>query len=526
LPDWWSIGAIVILFPAEKTFDQTTYLDYHDSGESPRRHPTDTKQSHPCGEPFRRDTMYPTAWEGLLSRRDLLRVGSLGIAATLLPTFGTQAASGRPPAANGAGTARSVILLWMAGGVTHLDSFDPKPDAPETIRGTLRAVDTTVPGIRFCEPMACLAQQAQHLAVVRSFSHDSDDHFLSQAYVLSGRKVTPAQLTSEPNIGAIVARLHGPRAGFPGYIAVPGTTRPGPPPKNLFVGGWLGAQYAPFACGGAPRNEDFTAKVAEAPEEEFVRQALQYPREVDAARLEGRRSLRERLEEGVRRLDAEGQMAAMNGHYQGAVAMLTSPVVRRAFDLRRELAATRERYGRTKIGNRCLLARRLVEAGARFVMVDYGYDPEYGNLWDNHRVPEQHQPHICDMVKLPYHLAGTDRACAGLVADLHERGLLGQTLVVFLTEFGRTPKINRLGGRDHWGKAGSIFFAGGGVRGGQVIGATSKHAEAPTSPGYSPADVAATIYRAIGIDPAKTFPNGNGRPMYILDDREPVKELL
>src|SRR5262249_17035723 len=185
--------------------------------------------------------------------------------------------------------------LGMADGVPRIDSFDPKPDAPEAIRGTLQAINTTVPGVRFCEPMACLAQQAQHLAVVRSFSHDSDDHFLSQVHVLSGRKVTPTQLTSEPNIGAIVSKLRGPRAGFPGYMAIPGTTRPGPPPKNLFVGGWLGAQYAPFACGGAPRNEDFTAKVSEADEEEFVQQALQYPREVTAGRLEGRRSLRERL---------------------------------------------------------------------------------------------------------------------------------------------------------------------------------------------------------------------------------------
>jgi hypothetical protein len=459
----------------------------------------------------------PSAWDGLLSRRDLLRVGSLGVAASLLP---------RAPAAVPAGTARSVVLLWMAGGVTHIDSFDPKPDAPEAIRGTLGAIATTVPGIRFCEPLACLARQARHLAVVRSFSHDSDDHFLSQAYVLSGRKVTAAQLTSEPNVGAVVSRLRGPRAGFPGYIAVPGTTRPGPPPKNLFVGGWLGAQYAPFACGGAPRNEDFTAKAAEGPEEEFVRQALRYPREVDAPRLADRRSLRQRLEAAARDLDGEANRAALEGQYQGALAMLTSAAVRRAFDLRGEPAPVRDRYGRTKIGNRCLLARRLVEAGAPFVLVDYGYDPEYGNLWDNHRVPEQNQPHICDIVKLPYHLAGTDRACAALVEDLHDRGLLAQTLVVFLTEFGRTPKISSLGGRDHWGKAGSIFFAGGGVRGGQVIGATDRYAETPTTRGHSPADVAATIYRALGIDPAALLADRLNRPLPVLPEGEPIRGVL
>lgn len=464
----------------------------------------------------------PLVWDGFLSRRDVLRVGSLGLAATLLPA----AVAARTGAGQHPGTARAVILLWMGGGVTHLDSFDPKPEAPEAVRGTLRAIDTTVPGVRFCETLPCLARQAHHLAVVRSYSHDSNDHLLSQAYTLSGRKVTPNQLMTEPNIGSIVAKLRGPRAGFPGYIAVPGTTRPGPPPYNLFVGGWLGSQYAPFCTGGKPKNEDFTAKVPEASEEEFNQQALQSPADVDASRLGGRRSLRERLELGLRRMEARGPLSALDQQYQDAFGMLTAPTVRAAFDLRNEPGATRERYGRTKIGQRCLLARRLVEAGARFVMVDYGYDPEFGNLWDNHRVAVQNQPHICEIVKLPYHLAGTDRACAALVADLHERGLLGETLVLFLTEFGRTPKINNLGGRDHWGMAGSIFFAGGGTRGGQVIGATDKHAAYPTGQGYTPADVAATLYRAIGVDTETLLYDRQNRPLPVLPRGEPIPGVL
>src|SRR5438876_3032250 len=196
--------------------------------------------------------------------------------------------------------------------------------------------------------------------------------------------------------------------------------------------------------------------------------------------------------------------------------MLVSPAVRRSFDVSNETPAARDRYGRTKIGQRCLLARRLVEAGARFVMVDYGYDPEYGNLWDNHRAPVQNQPHICEMAKLPYHLAGTDRACAALLQDLHDRGLLAQTLVVFLTEFGRTPRINREGGRDHWGAAGSLFFAGGGVRGGQVIGATDRHAANPVTAPWGPGDVAASIYHALGIDPETTIYDRLRRPMPVL----------
>jgi hypothetical protein len=423
-------------------------------------------------------------------------------------------------------TARSVVLLWMAGGVTHIDSFDPKPDAPEEVRGTLGAIRTTVPGTIFCETMPQLADQAHRLAVVRSYSHDSNDHFLSQAFALSGRKVTPAQITTEPNVGAIVSKLHGPRAGFPGYIAVPGTTRPGPPPTNEFTGGWLGKQYGPFCTGGTPKNEDFTAKVPEAPEEEFNLQSLQFAEGLDATRLSGRQSIRDQLDAGLRGLETSGLGDALSGQYKSAFAMLTSPSVRAAFDIRNEPDSTRDRYGRTKIGQRCLLARRLVEAGARFVMVDYGYDPEYGNLWDNHRAPVQNQPHICEMVKLPYHLAGTDRAAAALVADLAERGRLDETLIVFLTEFGRTPKINREGGRDHWGAAGSIFFAGGGTRGGQVIGATDKHAAYPTARGYTPADVAATIYHAIGIDSHTLLVDRQNRPIAVLPEGEPVAGVL
>ncbi len=465
-------------------------------------------------------------WDGLLSRRDLVRLGGLGLGASLLPA-GITTAAPSGPGRRQAGAARSVIVLWMAGGVTHIDSFDPKPDAPEEIRGTLAAIATDLPGVRFAEVMPCLARQTRRLALVRSFAHDSNDHFISQARALSGRPVRlMPEIFSEPNIGAIVARLHGPRGGFPGYIAVPGTTRPGPPPTNLFVGGWLGRQYAPFATGGTPRNEDFTARVPEAPEDQFNQQGLQPPPGVDAARLAGRQSLRARLENRLRQWESLPAADILGRQYHDAFNMLTSPAVRQALDLNRETIGVRQRYGRTKIGQRCLLARRLVEAGAPFVLVDYGYDPEYGNLWDNHRAPVQNQPHICDMAKLPHHLAGTDRAFAALLQDLDDRGLLGQTLVVFLTEFGRTPRINREGGRDHWGSAGSIFFAGGGVRGGQVIGATDRHAAYPTGPHYGPGDVAATLYRALGIAADTMLYDAQHRPLPVLPHGEPIPGVL
>src|SRR3954454_12097012 len=427
----------------------------------------------------------------LLGRRDLLRVGSLAAAGSVLPSGGP--ARPAPPGPR-PGTARSVIVLWMAGGVTHLDSFDPKPDAPVEVRGTLGAINTALVGVRFCETMPCLARAAKHLALVRSFGSGNDDHFLSQALALSGRPVTPAQITTEPNVGALVAHQLGPRAGLPGYVAVPGTTRPGPPPTNEFTGGWLGREYDPFCTGGRPKNDDFTAKVKEADEEDFHLQALAHHPSTGVSRLADRRSLRERLDAGLRAAEKVGLADSLQRQYRGAFEMLLSPSVRRAFELRREPLAVRERYGRTKIGQRCLLARRLVEAGARFVLVDYGYDPEYGNLWDNHNAPGQNFPHICRMARRPSHLAGMDRAFAGLLTDMRARGMLDETLVVFLTEFGRTPKINPAGGRDHWGRAGSIFFAGAGVKAGQVIGATDKQGAFPTTAPYGPGDVAATLY--------------------------------
>jgi uncharacterized protein (DUF1501 family) len=461
----------------------------------------------------------PPAWDGLLGRRDLLRVGAVGLASSLLPGACAAEHAGRA-------TARSVIVLWMAGGVTHLDTFDPKPDAPAEIRGTLGAIATTLPGVRFSETMPCLARQAHRLAVVRSFSSGNDDHFLSQAFGLSGKRVSATQLTAEPNVGAVVAKVLGPRGGLPGYIAVPGTTRPGPPPTNLFTGGWLGREFAPFATGGRARNEDFTAGVSEAAEEDFTRQALDFAAGTGAGRLDDRRTLRERLDAGLRRLESAGAADALDRQYRGAFEMLLSPDVRRAFDLRAEPDAVRERYGRTKIGQRCLLARRLVEAGARFVMVDYGYDPDYGNLWDNHNAAVQKHPPICEMVKRPYHVAGTERACAALLDDLEARGRLDETLLLFLTEFGRTPKINKDGGRDHWGTAGSIFFAGGGVRGGRVVGGTDKIGAQPTGPRYSPADVAATVYTALGIDPETTLVDRLNRPLAILAEGKPIPGVL
>ncbi len=463
---------------------------------------------------------------GLLSRRDLLRVGSLFVSASAASATGVGAGFTQREA-----SARSVIVLWMGGGVTHIDSFDPKPHAPQEVRGTLTAISTALAGVQFCQTLPELAKIADRLAVVRSFSHDSNDHLISQVWTLSGKKVGRNELFKEPNIGSVVARLQGPRAGLPGYIAVPGITRPGPPPHNLFVGGWLGRRYAPFAVGGQPEQPDFTATEKQwdpSPvcEEDLTPQALSWGEGLSVDRLSRRERLLDALDRTLRESRGSRAIADLEGTYGNAFRMLLSPQVRGAFDLSAEPDWLRERYGRTKIGGRCLLARRLVEAGARFVMVDYGYDPDYGNLWDNHCAASQKHPPISQMCLRGYHLVGMDRAFAALLRDLEERGLLDSTLVVFLTEFGRTPKINARGGRDHWGAAGSIFFAGGGTQGGQVIGATDAQAAFTTTAGYSPADVAATIYQALGIDLETRLRDRENRPHTLLDHGRPIPGVL
>jgi hypothetical protein len=469
------------------------------------------------------------ALHSIQSRRDLLKVGPVALSAAVWPGLlsPTQAALQPGPAAK----AKSVIFLWMGGGVTHIDSLDPKPNAPQEIRGRLDAIDTALPGVQFSESCPNLAKIANDLCVVRSFSHDSDDHLLSQVYTLSGRKVTMAQLFTEPNMGAIVQYLYGPRNGLPGYIAVPGITRPGPPPYPLFVGGWLGGQYAPFCVGGQPEQPDFTVGVKEVnpspvAHENLNPPELRFPDGVTIGRLQRRADLRSTLETSLRASDRAGGLAAMGGHYEGALRLLAAPQVRQAFDVSQETETTRDEYGRTKIGGRCLLARRLVEAGARFVMVDYGYDNDYGNLWDIHNVPEQKFPHVSDMCKRGYHVAGIDKAFAALITDLKQRGLLDSTLVVYLTEFGRTPKINSLGGRDHWGKCGSMFFAGAGIKTGQVVGVTDPHAAYPLTRPIGPADISATIYHSLGIDPDHRIRDLQNRPVSVLDHGEAIGEVL
>ena len=452
---------------------------------------------------------------GIFSRRDLLRFGGVSLAGTVGELLGTRGAGAAPARAasraRGSAVADQVLFLWLPGGVTHHESFDPKPDAPREVRGEIGAIDTNVSGVRFAEVMPLMARQMHRLALVRSFAAGTDDHFKAQAYALSGRNELPNGILSEPNFGSFVCHQLGATGGLPGYIAVPGTTRPGPPNTDLFVSAWLGQKYAPLETGGEPRRPDFHV------------QDLALPDGVDRDRLARRQTLRSRVEAGLEGAEKAGLYEDLHQLYGRALELLTSAHVRRAFDVQSEPAAVREQYGMTKLGQRCLLARRLIEAGTRFVMVDYGYDwGEYNNLWDNHCAPVQNQPHISQMVKLPYHIPAVDQSFSALLHDMDQRGLLQRTLVVYLTEFGRTPKINPNGGRDHWGHAGSVFYAGAGVRGGQVIGETDSIGAYCTTRTWSPADAVATVYHALGIDPGTNILDRQARPIAIQPAGEPI----
>jgi hypothetical protein len=272
----------------------------------------------------------------------------------------------------------------------------------------------------------------------------------------------------------------------------------------MFVAAGLGAKYAPFCTSGEPRSKDYQVE------------NLGLAHDVSAQRFAQRQSLRQELETHLKLSETSAVSDDHKQLYGKAAELLTSPRVREAFDVHAEPKKARAKYGESKVGIRCLLARRLIDAGARFVMVDYGYDwGEYDNLWDNHCVPEQNQPPIFKMCKVPHHLPAVDRAFAALLDDLAQSGRLKRTLVVYLTEFGRTPKVNKYGGRDHWGQAASIFFAGAGVKGGQVLGATDQVGGYCKTRTFSPADAAATVYYALGIDPHGTIQDREGRTVPI-----------
>ncbi len=392
----------------------------------------------------------------------------------------------------------AVIQVWLGGGPTHFETYDPKPDAPAEYRGPFQAIPTKVPGVQLCELLPRHAQLMDKLAIIRSVYHNSGDHDYGM-YVCTTGKPTKNQ----PSTGSYVAKMRGPnRPSLPPYVhfGFPQT-------DNLvfvpnFKATYLGGGYDPYYVSDDPADSKF--KVPN----------LTLADGVTLDRLNDRKAILTRFDAVRRAADMSGMMDSMDHFSRIAFDMVTGPQAREAFDLSREDAKTRERYGMHRWGQSCLLARRLVEAGVSFVTVNF--DP-HSYTFDMHGNVQGGMANAGPRM---------DSAIPALVEELHERGLDKKVLVIAWGEFGRTPKINAGGGRDHWGEVMSVLLAGGGLRVGQVIGASTAKGEVPKDRPLKPYDVLATMYRHLGIDPYTTFPDPAGRPVPLLYEGQPIPELV
>jgi hypothetical protein len=421
------------------------------------------------------------------SRRDFLRVGALGALGLSLPTL-LQAESRQPKPES----RRSVILVYLGGGLSHHDSFDLKPEAPEEIRGKYKPIDSVVPGLRVGELLPLMAQTMDKVALIRSGSHNNDHHETATNWALSGR--FGSAFGDFPAIGAVAAHELGFRTQLPPYVSIP---RNPSFTWELGKSAYLGGRYESFRTGD-PNDGNFQVQDV-APAEPLVQ-----------ARTDRRQSLLEAVDGLARRVQGNDQMQTYDEFHQRAANMILSSEARSAFAIQQESDRLRDRFGRNTFGQSCLLARRLVERGVRFVTVNYGGWDHHAKIWDG----------------LDKKLPELDKGLSALIHDLHTRGLLDNTLLAVFGEFGRTPKINKDTGRDHWAGAASLLFAGADVKPGLVLGATDKQGAFPTRRPVAPADVAFTIYDRLGIDPRKMLRAPDGRPIEILDKGELIHELF
>lgn len=424
-----------------------------------------------------------------LTRRNMLRAGAVGLGALTLGDVlrARAAAEGETQASS------SVIFVELAGGPSHIETYDPKPEAPKEYRGPLKAIQTCVPGVFFSQYLPKQAEIADRLIVVRSVhhgknSHDPSSHLVQTGYYKNGAKGNGNEM---PAVGSVAARFRGPNhPAMPSYVAVPRTMRNG-------GAGQLGRAYEPFETFGDPNNRKF-----EVPN-------LSIFKGLSAERLDDRSALLASLDSQRRIADLHGSSEAIDQFTRRALELVTGDRAREAFDIRREDDKVRDAYGRNPVGQSFLLARRLVEAGVTCVTVRV-------TGWDDHAT-------IANRIrdKAPNY----DQGIASLIRDLHERGLDRDVLVVAIGEFGRTPRVNRNAGRDHWGAVMSVLLAGGGLKPG-VIGSSNTKGEVPASAPYRPENVLATIYRHLGIDASQTFTDLSGRPRYLLEEREIIREIV
>ena len=438
----------------------------------------------------------PEACQGFrrLSRRDMLRVGSLGgIGLTLGQALRIEAAQKDFKTVEG--PAKSVIQIQLGGGVAAQESWNPKPESPLEYRGPFGVSKTPIPGIVLGELMPETAKIADKLTVVRSVVGKIPDHGQATYHILRGYPMTPA--LKHPTMGTVVNHEFKPRSALPSYVAIG---------EAKDETGYLGAQYGPFTTGGDPAENNFEIR------------DLTLPSGLDMEAFEARKRVREAINSQFRKLEASSApLDTMDEYYQKAYSMISSEEVRKAFDMSQEPDKLKDAYGRGKFdragsqaGMRMLLARRLVEAGARFVSLRYGTWDHHTNIKDNF------------LTQMP----AFDHAFAALIRDLDERGLLDSTLVWVVSEMGRTPKVNQVAGRDHWSRVFSIGMAGGGLKRGAFYGDADATSTDVAHDGVPLADLHSTIYRLIGINSDKELMASGSRPMEIIDGGKPVEAII
>jgi len=425
-----------------------------------------------------------------IQRRDMLRLGAASLFGMSISLPDILAARAQAAAAGKPQKDVSLIIVFLQGGLSTIDTWDMKPNAPSEFRGDFSPINTNVPGVQLCEHLPRFSQQMDKAALVRSFGHSNSGHGAADHWILTG--YPPAAgfnaglkpNNQRPSHGSIISKQLGPRGSVPPYVCLPKM-------HNSGGSSYLGSSCAPFVVEADPNAPDFAVP------------DLMPPLAISSNRLDRRRALLSQVNRFEQAAEAavNRNAKALNTFQRKAFDLMTSSATKAAFDITQEPDKLRDEYGRHSLGQSCLMARRLVEAGVRCVLIDHtNWDTHYNNfkVLKNDLLPQ------------------LDSAMSTFLRDLYDRGMLDSTLVLVTGEFGRTPRVNQFAGRDHWGPSTSIAMAGGGIRGGNVVGASTEHAEKPAGDPTGPADLAATIYHCLGINPKTEFHTPEGRPVPIV----------
>ncbi len=455
---------------------------------------------------LRLDAPRPAEFCDGLTRRDFLHAGAIATLGLTLTDFFAQRAAGNTRERD-----TNCIMLFLCGGPSHIDTWDPKPDAPPEVRGPFAPIATNVPGIRLSEIFPRMARHADKFSLIRSVYHTATAvHDTGHQMMQTGRLFSGG--IEHPHVGCVLGYLRGRRGDIPAHVLVPRPIgRTGGNLPHGHTAGYLGRQHDPFILNADPSVPNF-----QVPD-------LLPPGYISAARADRRQRMRQAVDAAVASFENSGQARQLDDNFNLADRLMSSPQARSAFDLNQEPASVRDRYGRTRFGQSCLLARRLIERGVRFVTVNM-FETVFDEVtWDIHGS----RP-FTDITQMAREVAPNfDQGYSTLLEDLHQRGLLSNTIVTAMGEFGRTPKINPAGGRDHHPGVWTILIGGGPVRGGRVVGESDELGYVPKTRPITPAEVAATLYRGLGIEPHRELPGPQGRPIPLVDyGVQPINELF